>query len=159
MIAGGRSSSSCGFTLVELLVSISIFGIVAAISISSLREVTADMTRLRAESFAVLQNLAFLDTLGHDVRRCRGIDFASADRILLAPVAGNDTIVWTLSPAAARRIVGDRETVFPLQVESLVIAPRVSDGPGRYLIVRGDFVGLGRLQRGMAVRVESEEIR
>jgi type II secretory pathway pseudopilin PulG len=142
--------------LIELLVAVAILAVVAGMAARPTAEVTRHLFRVREESTAMSRNMVVLDLLGRDVRLSQKIRSAGNGEVVLV-AGGGEEIRWTLGENEARRITLERATQFPMQVRELVITCDRMPPLARLVLVRGDFTGLGKVERMYSRRIESLE--
>lgn len=142
-----------GFTLLEVLVATGILVGVVGLLARPARDILSGLVRARAGAESLSGDLAFLDMLDRDIRRARTVEVAG-DEIRLG---GADAIVWRIADGRSERVSDAGATAFPISAKNLVVTPREPPPATRHLLLRGEFAGLGFVERGFARRLDAAE--
>jgi prepilin-type N-terminal cleavage/methylation domain-containing protein len=142
-----------GFTVLELLVTLSLTSLLLVLAIRPLNEMIVGGQRVRSAADAVARHLFFIETLSRDARTRNRVSTASDQSIVLLDADGGDTITWTFGKDAAWREARGSKTPFPMEVQILV-SWQGDPVDARYFVLSGNVEGLGELHHGMSVRLD-----
>ena len=92
-----------GFTVVELLVTAALVGILLSFTIRSLYEILIDSFYVKDTTVAAAQNLFFLETLARDARMRNRVSEIGPTKVAFVNADGGDTIAWTIQGRSALR--------------------------------------------------------
>lgn len=145
--------SARGFTLLEVLIATGILVVVVGLLVRPSREILSGLVRARAESESLSRDLAFLDMLDRDVRRARTVVVEAGE----VRLEGADTFAWRIADGLAERVTSDGAAAFPISAKNVVVTPREPAPATRHLLLRGEFEGLGFIERGFARRLDALE--